>query len=80
MATVELRMPSLGNGVDEAVIGEWLFAPGERVEEGEPVVIVESDKATSELEAPVTGLLTEVYADDGTEITVGELLAVFTAG
>lgn len=77
---VELRMPTLGNGVEDATITEWLFAVGEQVAEGEAVVIVETDKASTELEAPVTGLLTAVHADDGSEVAVGDLLAVFEAG
>jgi pyruvate/2-oxoglutarate dehydrogenase complex dihydrolipoamide acyltransferase (E2) component len=76
---VELRMPALGNGVEDATISEWLFAVGERVAEGEAVVIVETDKASTELEAPVTGLLAAVHADDGSEVAVGDLLAVFEA-
>lgn len=71
------RMPQLGNGVDSAVILEWMVGIGEAVEEGEPVVTVETDKATTDLEAPVTGTLAVVHADDGVEIDVGEPLAEF---
>jgi pyruvate/2-oxoglutarate dehydrogenase complex dihydrolipoamide acyltransferase (E2) component len=74
---VQWRLPQMGNGVDEAVVQEWLFGVGERVEEGEPVVVIETDKATTELESPVTGTLAAVHADDGTELEVGALLAEF---
>jgi pyruvate/2-oxoglutarate dehydrogenase complex dihydrolipoamide acyltransferase (E2) component len=70
-------MPQLGNGVDTAVIQEWLIGPGESIAEGEPVVVVETDKATSDLDAPVTGTLVAVMADDGTEVEVGDVLAEF---
>lgn len=71
------RMPQLGNGVDTAVVQEWLVGVGEAVKEGEPVVVVETDKATSDLESPVTGTLAAVLAEDGVEIAVGDVLAEF---
>jgi pyruvate/2-oxoglutarate dehydrogenase complex dihydrolipoamide acyltransferase (E2) component len=71
------RMPQLGNGVETAIIQEWLVAAGEPVTEGEPVVVVETDKATSDLESPVTGTLAAVIAEDGVEVEVGEPLAEF---
>lgn len=74
---VPWQMPQLGNGVDAAVIQEWLVGVGESVTAGDPIVVVETDKAMSELEAPLTGTLVSVAADDGTEVAVGELLAEF---
>jgi len=71
------RMPQLGNGVETAVIQEWLVGAGEPVSEGEPVVVVETDKATSDLESPVTGTLAAVLAQDGAEVEVGEPIAEF---
>jgi pyruvate/2-oxoglutarate dehydrogenase complex dihydrolipoamide acyltransferase (E2) component len=76
---VQLRMPNVGNGVESATVAEWLIEVGESVEEGEPVVLMETDKASSELEAPVTGTLEVVHAEDGTEVEVGDLLAEFTS-
>jgi pyruvate/2-oxoglutarate dehydrogenase complex dihydrolipoamide acyltransferase (E2) component len=70
-------MPQVGNGVDSAIVEEWLFGPGESVKEGEPVVVMETDKATAELDAPVTGTLAKVHAEDGVEVEVGDLLAEF---
>jgi pyruvate/2-oxoglutarate dehydrogenase complex dihydrolipoamide acyltransferase (E2) component len=74
---VSWRMPQLGNGVDSAIIQEWLIGVGEAVEAGAPVVVVETDKATSDLESPVTGTLLVVHADEGVEVDVGDLLAEF---
>jgi len=70
-------MPQLGNGVDTAIIQEWLVGVGEAVREGEPIVVVETDKATADLESPVTGTVAAVHADDGVEVEVGDLLAEF---
>jgi pyruvate/2-oxoglutarate dehydrogenase complex dihydrolipoamide acyltransferase (E2) component len=74
---VELRMPNVGNGVESATVDEWLVEVGEAVTVGDPVVTMETDKASSDLEAPVTGTLVEVVAEDGTEVEVGELIGVF---
>ncbi len=74
---VDWRLPNMGNGVDGAVIQEWLVGVGEAVTEGEPVVVIETDKATSDLESPVTGTLAAVHAEDGVEVEVGELIAEF---
>jgi pyruvate/2-oxoglutarate dehydrogenase complex dihydrolipoamide acyltransferase (E2) component len=70
-------MPQLGNGVDSAVIQEWLVDVGESIERGDPLVVVETDKATSDLESPVSGTLVSVHAEEGTEVDVGEPLAEF---
>jgi pyruvate/2-oxoglutarate dehydrogenase complex dihydrolipoamide acyltransferase (E2) component len=74
---VVLRMPQLGNGIETAVIEEWLIEIDEAVQRGEPVVVVETDKASSELEAPVTGTLAAVLTPDGVEVEVGQALAEF---
>jgi pyruvate/2-oxoglutarate dehydrogenase complex dihydrolipoamide acyltransferase (E2) component len=76
---VELRMPNVGNGVESATVDEWLVEVGEAVTAGDPVVTMETDKASSDLEAPVTGTLVEVVAEDGTEVEVGQLIGVFEA-
>ena len=76
---VELKMPNLGNGVDTAIVAEWLVDIGEQVREGEPVVTIETDKATSDVVSPTTGILLEVLAVDGAEVSVGETIGVFGA-
>jgi pyruvate/2-oxoglutarate dehydrogenase complex dihydrolipoamide acyltransferase (E2) component len=70
-------MPQLGNGVDSVVIEEWMIEVGEAVTAGEAVVLVETDKASMELEAPVTGTLAAVLAPDGAEVQVGDVIAEF---
>lgn len=76
-STLTWSLPQLGNGVDSAIIQEWMIGVGETVSQGDPVVVIETDKATSELEAPVSGTLAAVHADEGVEIAVGEPLADF---
>ncbi len=76
-STLTWSLPQLGNGVDSAIVEEWMIGIGETVSQGDPVVVIETDKATSELEAPVSGTLTAVHADEGVEVAVGEPLADF---
>ncbi len=76
---VDLRMPNLGNGVESATVDEWLIDIGEAVTEGDPVVTMETDKAASDIAAPVTGVLVDVAAADGTEVKIGDLIGVFEA-
>lgn len=71
---VALVLPQLGNGVEDATIAEWLIGVGETVEEGETVLVVETDKAMSDMPAPITGRLVEVVAPDGEEVEVGAVL------
>jgi pyruvate/2-oxoglutarate dehydrogenase complex dihydrolipoamide acyltransferase (E2) component len=63
--------------IDTAVIQEWLIDVGEAVQEGDPIVVVETDKATSDLESPLSGTLVVVLAQDGVEVEIGEPLAEF---
>jgi 2-oxoglutarate dehydrogenase E2 component (dihydrolipoamide succinyltransferase) len=74
---VTLQMPQLGNGIESALVEEWLIGVGEPVQKGDPVVLIETDKASMELESPVTGRLAAVIAEDGTEVEVGEVIAEF---
>jgi pyruvate/2-oxoglutarate dehydrogenase complex dihydrolipoamide acyltransferase (E2) component len=76
-ASVPLLMPSMGNGIDTAIVEEWLIGVGESVGAGEPVVIVETDKASSEIELPFAGTLVAVHVQDGGEVAVGGVLAEF---
>jgi pyruvate dehydrogenase E2 component (dihydrolipoamide acetyltransferase) len=54
----------------------WLIEPGQKIERGQPLVEVETDKATMEVESVVSGVLAEVRSAAGTEVSVGEVIAV----
>lgn len=73
---VTVKLPRLGETVDEVVVIEWLKKPGDDVTEGEPLLSVDTAKVESEVPAPVSGQLVEqlVKADD--EITTGTAVAV----
>jgi pyruvate/2-oxoglutarate dehydrogenase complex dihydrolipoamide acyltransferase (E2) component len=60
----------------EATVVRWLRSVGERVEEGEPTAVLETDKATVELEAPQAGVLAAIEAEAGDTVAVTARLAV----
>jgi pyruvate dehydrogenase E2 component (dihydrolipoamide acetyltransferase) len=67
-------MPALGQTSDELVLLAWLRAAGEQVEEGEPLLEVETDKATLEVEAAVSGTLLAVVCEAGRTVTAGSVV------
>ena len=71
---VPLKVPNVGESITEVEIGEWLKKNGEFVAENDPVVVIETEKATVELPAPVSGKLTEVIKKQGEKAAVGEVI------
>jgi pyruvate dehydrogenase E2 component (dihydrolipoyllysine-residue acetyltransferase) len=78
MAT-DVILPVLGMAQDTGKIVEWLKAEGEAVTAGEPLVVIETDKAAVDLEAPATGILSRVAAKVGDEVPVAQVIAVILA-
>jgi 2-oxoglutarate dehydrogenase E2 component (dihydrolipoamide succinyltransferase) len=72
---VPLRMPRVGESVNTGVIATWLKKPGDAVTRDEPVVSVETDKATVDVPAPATGVLATTAYAKGAEVKVEEVLA-----
>lgn len=72
----DVVMPALGMAQETGLLMEWLKADGEMVTKGEPLMIVETDKTTEEIEAPASGILASVMAAAGDEIPVGQVIAV----
>lgn len=73
---VEVRMPSLGYDMEEGTIQSWLKRVGDRIERGEPIAEVETDKTTVEMEAMASGTLAEIVCAAGSTATVGSVIAV----
>jgi pyruvate dehydrogenase E2 component (dihydrolipoamide acetyltransferase) len=71
----EVKLPRLGQGMEAGTIVKWLKAEGDRVEKGEPLFEVDTDKATQEVEAEVAGVLLKIAVESG-EVPVGETIAV----
>src|SRR5579885_2151312 len=78
MAT-DVILPALGMSQDSGKIVRWLKGEGEQVAQGEPLVEIETDKATVEIEAPATGSLARIAAAAGAEVPVGQVIATILA-
>ncbi|MBX7168624.1 MAG: 2-oxoglutarate dehydrogenase complex dihydrolipoyllysine-residue succinyltransferase [Pirellulales bacterium] len=70
----ELQVPTVGESVTEAMIGKWLKQPGEAIRRDEPLVEIESEKATVEINAPADGVLAEIVKQTGEMATIGEVV------
>ncbi len=76
MTKFTFNMPDVGEGVAEAEIVEWQVKVGDQIEEDQHIVDVMTDKATIDIESPVTGTVTEVAGDAGDIVAVGAMLLV----
>ena len=72
---VAIRMPKLSDSMEEATVLAWLKRPGDTVKRGEPLVEVETDKATIVYEAEADGVLDEILVDDGQTAALGAPIA-----
>ncbi|MCD6074957.1 MAG: dihydrolipoamide succinyltransferase [Rhodospirillales bacterium] len=79
MAT-EIKVPTLGESLSEATVANWLKAVGDTVAKDEPLLELETDKVTIEVNAPAAGTLSEIRAATGAEVTVGAILGSITEG
>jgi pyruvate dehydrogenase E2 component (dihydrolipoamide acetyltransferase) len=70
-----VKLPRLGQGMEAGTIVKWLKSEGERVEKGEPLFEVDTDKATQEVEAEASGVLLKIAVESG-EVPVGQTIAV----
>jgi 2-oxoglutarate dehydrogenase E2 component (dihydrolipoamide succinyltransferase) len=79
MAT-EIRVPTLGESITEATVGKWFKQPGDAIKADEPLVELETDKVTLEVNAPASGVLSEIAVQTGETVAVGALLGSVGAG
>ncbi len=77
---VEVKVPVLGESVSEATVAKWFKSAGESVAVDEPIVELETDKVTVEVNAPVAGALASIVALEGVDVEVGALLATIEEG
>ena len=73
-------MPAMGESVSEGTILEWAKQPGDDVAEDETIVEISTDKVDAEVPAPAAGTLTEMLAEAGDTVTVGQVIARMTSG
>jgi 2-oxoglutarate dehydrogenase E2 component (dihydrolipoamide succinyltransferase) len=79
MAT-EIKVPTLGESITEATIGEWLKKPGDPVKADEPVASLETDKVTVEVPAPAAGVMGQYAAQVGDTVQVGAVIGAIEEG
>src|SRR5271154_7079178 len=77
---IEIRVPTLGESISEATVGKWFKKAGEPVRADEPLVELETDKVTLEVNAPSAGVLSEITAETGQTVAIGALLGQLTGG
>lgn len=76
----EIRVPELGESVVEVTVQSWLKQPGDPVEEGEPLVELETEKANVEVPAEQSGVLQEISRQEGETVGVGDVLGTIGEG
>lgn len=76
----DFKFADIGEGIHEGVILKWNFKVGDKVKEGETLVVVETDKVNAELPSPVDGVIKKIGAKEGETIHVGETVVVIDDG
>ena len=73
MKTV-VKVPKLGDSAENIYIVEWKVSVGDQISEGDPLLIADTNKVEVEVPSPISGVVTEIYANVDAEIPVGEPL------
>ncbi len=71
----EIKIPELAESITEGTIAEWLVKAGDKVEKGDPVVELETDKVNVEVNSDYSGVIVEVLAEEGDDVSVGDSIA-----
>ena len=72
----DIVVPTLGESVSSATVARWLKKAGDAVAADEPLVELETDKVTVEVNAPVAGVIAAIAADTGAEVAPGAVLGL----
>jgi pyruvate/2-oxoglutarate dehydrogenase complex dihydrolipoamide acyltransferase (E2) component len=72
----EVTMPKMGMAMEDGEIVEWFVEEGTYVNEGDIVLSIMTEKATVEVDSPISGLLVEIRAKNGDIVPIGEVIAV----
>ena len=79
MAT-DVMVPTLGESITEATLGQWLKKPGDAVRVDEPIASLETDKVAVDVPSPVAGVIGELVVNEGDTVNVGAVIARIEAG
>ncbi len=74
MALVPIHMPKFGMTMEFGLIVEWLVSEGDQVQEGDNLVVIETEKVSTELESPASGEIVELTYEVDDEAPVGEVI------
>jgi 2-oxoglutarate dehydrogenase E2 component (dihydrolipoamide succinyltransferase) len=77
---IELKIPAVGESIAEVIIGNWRKSVGELVRQDEEIVELETDKATFDLPAPASGVITKILKKAGETASVGEVIGYLGEG
>ncbi len=69
-------LPELGKGIEKATVSYWYFKAGDQVGEKEDLVELTTDKATFNLPSPCSGVISEIFFQEGDTVDVGQVLAI----
>ncbi|MGC1470587.1 MAG: biotin/lipoyl-containing protein, partial [Sphingorhabdus sp.] len=78
--STEVKVPTLGESITEATLGQWLKKPGEAVAADEPIASLETDKVAVEVPAPAAGVMGALMVKEGDTVNVGAVIAMIEAG
>ena len=78
--SIEIRVPTLGESVTEATVGQWFKKPGDAIKADEPLVELETDKVTVEVPAPASGKLASISVEPGQTVEVGAVIGAVEEG
>ena len=76
MRMPEIRIPDLAESITEGTIAQWLIKIGDRINKGDPVVELETDKVNIESTSECKGILTEIKWEEGDTVKVGDVIAI----
>jgi len=76
MATFELKMPKMGETVQESTITRWFKKEGDKVSEDEPIVEISTDKVDTEVPSPVDGIVEKILYQENETVPVGTVIAI----
>ena len=71
----DIKIPELAESITDGTIAEWLVKEGDKVEKGDPLIELETDKVNVEVNSEYTGVITEILTPEGEDVTVGDLVA-----
>mgnify|MGYP002624216690 CR=1 FL=1 len=77
---IDIKVPAVGESITEVFIGEWFVSEGDWIEVDQPIVGLETDKATFDVPAPKSGVITKIVKSAGEEAAIDEIIAQLEPG